>query len=284
MLDFSWMTVSQTAALIIAIVLSVISVATTFLAFKYAKKINSFIKAVCMALILPFLAMASWLFLIFSFLDGFRKDEILNVIVSILVALFLCGVIIVVAKALYSKNKDVLEFEKDEPVDDAIEGSFEDQTNTLDTAPTLLLKDVEEEKLNDEEVKLLEQAQDEIIVDETLHEEDATEVSEEFDDLATDDVVEENVVEDDVVEEFDNDDAVVDETIDEVDENNDTEEVEQQDFVDSDNEDDFDLDDVDDGETDDTDSDDEDEEFEKFLETLRARNKKDSDDDNQDNE
>ena len=80
-----YMTNSQIAALIVGIVFSVISVATTLLAVKYAKKINSFAKIVSMALVAPFIAFAGWLFLIFSFLDGFRKDELLNLIISIII-------------------------------------------------------------------------------------------------------------------------------------------------------------------------------------------------------
>lgn len=103
---FDYMSNSQIAALILGIVFSIIAIATTCLAFKYASKFNSFAKAISMALVAPFIAFVSWLFLIFSYLDGFREDEVLNLIISILLAVIICGMIIIVARALYNKHED----------------------------------------------------------------------------------------------------------------------------------------------------------------------------------
>ena len=103
---FDYMTDSQIAALIVGIVFSILCIATTLLAIKYAAKLNSFAKLISMALIAPFIAITGWLFLIFSFLDGFRNDELLNLLISIILSLIIVGMIIIVSKALYAKHKD----------------------------------------------------------------------------------------------------------------------------------------------------------------------------------
>ena len=149
MLDFSWMSTSQIAALISGIALTVISIATTLLAFKYAKKINSFIKVMAMSLVSPFLAMTAWLFLILSFLDGFRKDEFLSIVISALIALFICAMIMIVAKALYAKHREALD--KKESEEDAIEGSFVDQTNAIAPSEEAALIENKEEIANEAE-------------------------------------------------------------------------------------------------------------------------------------
>ena len=56
-----YMKLSQLAAFYLGIALTVISLATTLLALKYAKKLNSFAKAISLCLIAPFLACTSWL-------------------------------------------------------------------------------------------------------------------------------------------------------------------------------------------------------------------------------
>lgn len=146
-MNFDYMTNSQIAALIIGLVFSVIAVGTTFLSIKYAKRFDSFLKAIAITLVAPFIAFAAWLFLIFSFLDGFRNDELLNILISIVIALVICGVIIIIAKALYQKHQAELletEFEKDrEPVPE-----FEDEQKE-----TLLIEDRKENEENNIEVQ-----------------------------------------------------------------------------------------------------------------------------------
>lgn len=146
-MNFDYMTNSQIAALIIGLVFSVIAVGTTFLSIKYAKRFDSFLKAIAITLVAPFIAFAAWLFLIFSFLDGFRNDELLNILISIVIALVICGVIIIIAKALYQKHQAELletEFEKDrEPVPE-----FEDEQKE-----TLLIEDRKENEENNVEVQ-----------------------------------------------------------------------------------------------------------------------------------
>lgn len=162
-MNFDYMTNSQIAALIIGLVFSVIAVGTTFLSIKYAKRFDSFLKAIAITLVAPFIAFAAWLFLIFSFLDGFRNDELLNILISIVIALVICGVIIIIAKALYQKHQAELletEFEKDrEPVPE-----FEDEQKE-----TLLIEDRKE---NEEESEN-EENNVEVQEDTTIENEDA---------------------------------------------------------------------------------------------------------------
>lgn len=162
-MNFDYMTNSQIAALIIGLVFSVIAVGTTFLSIKYAKRFDSFLKAIAITLVAPFIAFAAWLFLIFSFLDGFRNDELLNILISIVIALVICGVIIIIAKALYQKHQAELletEFEKDrEPIPE-----FEDEQKE-----TLLIEDCKE---NEEESEN-EENNVEVQEDTTIENEDA---------------------------------------------------------------------------------------------------------------
>ena len=242
MLDFSWMSASQTAALIIGIVLSVLAVGTTFLAFKYANKLNSFLKAVAMSLIAPFLAMVAWLFLILSFLDGFRKDELLNIVVSILIALFVCTVIVLVAKALYNRNRDNFAAEEQKDREE------QEKVSVIGSTPTYLLaqeeNEVAEEKPEAEEAAETETTEE--VAEEEPVIEEATEpvVEEKVEEKPAQKQAKGPVVEDYVPEE---ETAEVDETEDDDDE------------ADDDDDEDFDEDD------------DDDEEFNKFLEALRAR-------------
>lgn len=166
-MNFDYMTNSQIAALIIGLVFSVIAVGTTFLSIKYAKRFDSFLKAIAITLVAPFIAFAAWLFLIFSFLDGFRNDELLNILISIVIALVICGVIIIIAKALYQKHQAELleaEFEKDrEPVPE-----FEDEQKE-----TLLIEDRKENE--EEKVENAENEENNVEVQEdtTIENEDA---------------------------------------------------------------------------------------------------------------
>ena len=180
-----YMTNSQIAALIVGIVFSVISIATTLLAIKYAKKINSFAKVVSLALVAPFIAFAGWLFLIFSFLDGFRKDELLNLIISIILALILVGMIIIVAKALYTKHKDEYEDETDAEVEENEDNIIEAQEENEQTP--LLVENTQQEELENkaEEEKEEEQTGEE-------EQQESEETSEEVNNEETQEEVSEN--------------------------------------------------------------------------------------------
>ena len=264
-MNFEYMTSSQIAALVLGIVFSIFAVATTFLAFKYAKKINSFVKAISLALVAPFLAMIAWLFLILSFLDGFRNDEVLNIIISILIALFICCMIILIAKALYNKNKDKFvedEDDEEEPVDDSLETIGEEETEPVQTA-TLLLNDAKNDEVENEEDKLVDEEETTDSTTETKDVVEANELSSEEvknDEEKTEEPTEESDVESDKEEDSTESEETPDENKDEVVED---EVVEDKN---TDNEDD----------SSDDDDDDDDKEFQEFLNDLRK--KIDSDD------
>ena len=254
-MNFDYMTNSQIAALIIGLVFSVIAVGTTFLSIKYAKRFDSFLKAIAITLVAPFIAFAAWLFLIFSFLDGFRNDELLNILISIVIALVICGVIIIIAKALYQKHQAELletEFEKDrEPVPE-----FEDEQKE-----TLLIEDRKE---NEEESEN-EENNVEVQEDTTIENEDA-------------DIVENEDVDQQESEEQEETDTENEEPIEPVEDQQDPNAPIVEDYVsetttpaseenpnvslaqDEESED-----------EDDDEDDDDDEDFEKFLESLRKK-------------
>ena len=187
-----YMTNSQIAALIVGIVFSVISIATTLLAIKYAKKINSFAKVVSLALVAPFIAFAGWLFLIFSFLDGFRKDELLNLIISIILALILVGMIIIVAKALYTKHKDEYEDETDAEVEENEDNIIEAQEENEQTP--LLVENTQQEELEtgEEEQQESEETSEEVNNEETQEEVNENEEASESEEKEEAEEVEEN--------------------------------------------------------------------------------------------
>ena len=257
-MNFDYMTNSQIAALIIGLVFSVIAVGTTFLSIKYAKRFDSFLKAILVTLVAPFIAFAAWLFLIFSFLDGFRNDELLNILISIVIALVICGVIIIIAKALYQKHQAELletEFEKDrEPVPE-----FEDEQKE-----TLLIEDRKE---NEEESEN-EENNVEVQEDTTVENEDA--------DIVENEDVDQQESEEQEETDAENEEPIEDETEETVKDQQDAPIVE--DYVsetttpaseenpnvslaqDEESED-----------EDDDEDDDDDEDFEKFLESLRKK-------------
>ena len=145
------LTNSQIAALIIAIVFSVLTVATVFLTIKYAKKFDSFVKATCVALSAPFVAFASWLYVIFSFLDGFRGNELVNLLISIIIALILCGVIIIISKALYNKHQ--AEFLEEDFKKDRDENGFESEEEIENDSTFLLLENNQNENNNQDSLE-----------------------------------------------------------------------------------------------------------------------------------
>lgn len=133
-----YMSQSQIAALIIGIVFSVISVATTILTIKNAEKLNTFAKAISASIIAPFIAFVGWLFLIFSFIDGFRNDETLTLIVAILLSIVIAGMVIIVSKALYNKHQSDYEDEKEDEESEN-ESEQEDNTQNAGTKEPLMI-------------------------------------------------------------------------------------------------------------------------------------------------
>ena len=177
---FDYMSYSQIAALFLGIAFTVISIATTFLAVKYAKKLKSFIKTIFFTLTAPFIACIGWLFLIFSFIQGLRNDDLLNLIVSIILSLFICAMVITVAKALYNKHSDLDEDEENENAQ-----VTEDTTEQATVEEESLEKQSDEQaRIEDKKAPLLlahtPENEDEIVVDESTEvEEPAQEESEE---------------------------------------------------------------------------------------------------------
>ena len=244
-MNFDYMTSSQIAALIIGLVFSVIAVGTTFLSIKYAKKIDSFLKAILVTLVAPFVAFTAWLFLIFSFLDGFRKDELLNLLISIVIALVICGVIIIIAKALYQKHQAELletEFEKDrEPVPE-----FEEEPSQ-----TLLIED---RKDNEEE--------NDINVEEDIAPESEDIEQQENDEIVDHkEVAEEEPAEEESVEEENEQQEADSPIVEDYESENSTPASEENPNVSL----------AQDEENEDDEDDDDDEDFEKFLESLRKK-------------
>lgn len=272
---FDYMSNSQIAALILGIVFSIIAIATTCLAFKYASKFNSFAKAISMALVAPFIAFVSWLFLIFSYLDGFREDEVLNLIISILLAVIICGMIIIVARALYNKHEDefVLADQAEaeakakaaeaEATETNVENENTEETikqpllieSSLTNENTVEAQSVESDNAEEQTESEVEEADENKIEENTEESEESEENQEETVEENNDEEVE--VAEDNKMEE--NNDVETDETEEPAVEENTDETVEENNEDDSTAED-----------------DDEDLEFEKFLEALREKAKAES--------
>lgn len=146
-----YMTQSQIAALIIGIVFSVISVATTILTIKNADKLNTFAKAISASIIAPFIAFVGWLFLIFSFIDGFRNDETLTLIIAILLSIVIAGMVIIVSKALYNKHQADYEDEKEGEEESENESAQEDDAQNADAKEPLMIAGPASEQENTQE-------------------------------------------------------------------------------------------------------------------------------------
>lgn len=108
-MDFSYLSTTQIVTLVLAVVFSVLAVATTFFAFKNAEKLKSQAIIFVLTLVMPFVAITCWLILTFTFVNGFKGNDILNIFVSLAIALFTCFMILLIANALYKKHKKDLE-------------------------------------------------------------------------------------------------------------------------------------------------------------------------------
>ncbi len=110
-MNFDMMSISQIAAFIIGLVFSVLSLGMSVFAFRFAGRVKSKAAMVTMTLIFPFIAMVGWFFLIFSFVDGFRSNDIVNVIVSIVLSAIIVFMVVIVSKALYTRYFNLTEEE-----------------------------------------------------------------------------------------------------------------------------------------------------------------------------
>lgn len=104
-MGFKDLTNTQIVVFILGVVFSVLAVASVFWAFKYSAKIKSKVKIILYTMVLPFIAITSWLILIFSFVDGFKQDDVLNIFVSLALSIVICFMILTVAYVLYQKHK-----------------------------------------------------------------------------------------------------------------------------------------------------------------------------------
>lgn len=195
-----YLTQSQIAALVIGIIFSVISIATTIISVKQADKLSSPVKAIATAVTAPFIASTSWLFLIFSFVDGFRTDETLTLIVAILLAIILIGMITIVAKALYNKHQE--DFEAKDRYKEAKKKAKEERKKAM-----LLLNAPKEEKKKPQEIKQITEKssalkeQEELAESEALQEGATTEEYDSAVDEVDQDTFEEDTLEEDDLEE-----------------------------------------------------------------------------------
>ena len=195
-----YLTQSQIAALIIGITFSIISIATTIISVKRADKLSSPVKAIATAVTAPFIASTSWLFLIFSFVDGFRTDETLTLIVAILLAIILIGMITIVAKALYNKHQE--DFEAKDRYKEAKKKAKEERKKAM-----LLLNAPKEEKKKPQEIKQITEKssalkeQEELAESEALQEGATTEEYDSAVDEVDQDTFEEDTLEEDDLEE-----------------------------------------------------------------------------------
>lgn len=144
MLDY--MKLTQIIALFLGIGFTLISIATTIIALKCAKKIGSMAKAMALCLIAPFIACCAWLYLILSYVGSLRKNQILALVIAILLSLFIMGMVVIVAKALYNKHGAILE--EYDAMRDEIEKTDEElkETEKEVEKQELALAKVEEER------------------------------------------------------------------------------------------------------------------------------------------
>ena len=155
---FGNMSDSQIAAFILGIIFTVLSIVSAFIIHKYSKT-SKLGKSIGVSLTAPFIAFTSWLFLIFSYLDGFRNDELVNLLVSIVIAAIICGMLVIVARALYNKHQEMFDAEDkedlEENAEDATEPTEENQdekdidANKAITAPLLIESSQKAENEND---------------------------------------------------------------------------------------------------------------------------------------
>lgn len=186
-MDFNYLTMTQKVALLLGIIFSVLAVASTFFAFKHANKIKSKVLGLIFSLIMPFLAMTSWLILIFSFLDGFKNDDIMVIFVSIAISIVICLMILVISNALYRKHdknmteeveiKEENKVVEAEPAQEEADENIEEVTTVDETIEETLDEETVEESTEESETEEVVSEEDEEIV------EPDTETIEESEDL-----------------------------------------------------------------------------------------------------
>ena len=203
---FGNMSDSQIAAFILGIIFTVLSIVSAFIIHKYSKT-SKLGKSIGFSLTAPFIAFTSWLFLIFSYLDGFRNDELVNLLVSIVIAAIICGMLVIVARALYNKHQEMFDAEDkeelEENAEDATEPTEENQdekdidANKAITAPLLIESSQkaknENDAVEDAQVEENELEEAEEIEDEEVNSESEDDNSAESEEPAENEVEEVNL-------------------------------------------------------------------------------------------
>lgn len=159
---FEFMTTSQIVAFFGGILFSVLSIATSLLAVKYAK-FNSFAKTLVLSLCAPLIAVACWMFLCLSFTPAFLSQDLANLFTSLALTVAVGAMLILVARALNKKHPAEEIEETVNPVEEPA------QAIDVETAQkaTLLLATTAEKENEIEEISEIEetevQANDELI-------------------------------------------------------------------------------------------------------------------------
>lgn len=109
---FENMSDTQLASFILGIVFSVLAIGAVIFAYVNAERMKSQTGAIILTMIMPFLAFTSWLYCIFSFIEAFRDQEVINLVVSIVLAGIISFMLLIVSKALLARHFSLTSEEK----------------------------------------------------------------------------------------------------------------------------------------------------------------------------
>lgn len=101
---FENMSDTQLASFILGIVFSVLAIGAVIFAYVNADRMKSQTGAIILTMVMPFLAFTSWLYCIFSFIEAFRDQEVINLVVSIVLAGIISFMLLIVSKALLARH------------------------------------------------------------------------------------------------------------------------------------------------------------------------------------
>ena len=109
---FENMSDTQLASFILGIIFSVLAIGAVIFAYVNAERMKSQVGAIILTMIMPFLAFTSWLYCIFSFIEAFRDQEVINLVVSIVLAGIISFMLLIVSKALLARHFSLTSEEK----------------------------------------------------------------------------------------------------------------------------------------------------------------------------
>lgn len=169
---FNNLTSGQIAAFILGLIFSVLAVAGIFFAYKNADRIKSKSWICLLTMVMPFVAITCWLIFSFSFVEVFKKSEVLNVFVSLGISVVICFMILIVANALYHKHKNALESnDNSKPVEIKEIETVEVETQEPEIEESIV------EKADDENTEIVEETKTETLEDEDDEDEDGDQVN-----------------------------------------------------------------------------------------------------------